>query len=193
MPILYLILGHMVADFVLQPFKLIRWKFRSRHGIFLHSTIHLLVYLLLFLPYLPNLTVFLSVLAVAGSHFVIDSLKIDTEKKGGRYHLYFFADQAVHLATMLAGGWIMAGQQVREFYGETFKAVYGNPYVLSGLILLFFSTYAVEMYRYQFRRERKNDEPFVPDYAAMLKRAVVFAAVFAAVMCFALYRVAAQT
>jgi|WetSurMetagenome_2_1015567.scaffolds.fasta_scaffold370658_1 hypothetical protein len=191
MPILYLIFGHLVADFVLQPFKLVRWKFRSRQGIFLHSLIHLLVYLAIFLPYLPNLTVVLSLLAVAGAHYVIDSLKIDTEKRGSRFHLYFFADQLVHLVTLLAGGWIMTGSTPMPFYGDGFIAVYSNFFLIAGLIMLVFFTYAVEMYRYQFKREKKDGETFKPDYRAMLKRAIVFSVIYAVLMVFAVYKVAA--
>jgi len=190
MPTLYLILGHMVADFVLQPFKLVRWKFHSPQGIFIHSLIHLLVYTLLFLPLLPNLTVILTLLAVSGSHFVIDSLKIDAEKKGGKYHFYFLADQAVHLVTLLAGGWIMAFVMPLPVYGNLFLSVYENPYLVWGLILLFFFTYAVEMYRYQFLRKNKP-EAFKPDYRAMLRRAIIFTLFYAVFLIFAVYRAVA--
>jgi hypothetical protein len=173
MPILYLILGHLVADFVLQPFKLVRWKFRSHKAIIIHSLIHLIVYSLLLVPYLPNLTIILTLLAVSGSHFVIDSLKIDAEKKGKRFPLYFLADQGVHLVTVVAGGWIMASAAPLPFLGDFFLSLYENPYLVFGLILLIFSTYAVEMFKYQFLRQTQA-RPFSPDYLAMLKRAVIF-------------------
>jgi len=191
MPTLYLIFGHLLADFVLQPFQLVLWKFRSRQGIFFHSLVHLLIYLAVFLPYLPDITVILTLLAVAGAHFVIDSLKIDKEKTGRRYPVYFLLDQLIHLLTLVAGGLLILGVSPNAFFGRQLLAVYGNFYLIFGLIGLFFVTYAIEMFCYQFKRTATRNASFKPDYGAMLNRAIIFLVPYGVFLVFGAYRVAA--
>ena len=192
MPILYFIFGHLLGDFVLQPNELIKWKIRAWQGIFSHSVIHFLVYLLVFFPFLPDLTVFLTILGVTVAHFVIDYLKISTEKKGRRFRLYFLVDQFTHLFVMIAAGLILAGLQPHFAVMGVFSILYENTYILAGLILLVLCTCFFELWIFQRKREHNPGAVFKPDYDAMLKRAAIFTAIYGAFMIFGIYRVAAM-
>lgn len=191
MPTLYLIFGHLVADFVLQPNELIKWKFRSWQGIFFHAVIHFLVNLLLFFPYLPDITVFLAILGVSLAHFVIDYVKIRVEKKGRRFSLYFLADQLAHLFVMIAAGLILAGFQPHFAVMGVFSILYENSYILAALTILILCTFFTELLLFQRKRERSPAAVFKPDYGAMLKRAVIFTLIYAVFMIFGVYKVAA--
>ena len=192
MPFFYLIFGHLVADFILQPYELIRWKFRGWQGIMFHAVLHFLIYLLVFFPYLPDFTVFLTVLAVAGAHFAIDRVKVDTERRGRRFRLYFVLDQISHLILMIAGGYVLGGLQPKFMEISYFSILYQNPLFIAGLILLLFFTYPLEIWFFQRKRESTPEVTFKPNYDAMLKRAVVFTALYGAFMIFGVYRAAAM-
>lgn len=192
MPILYFIFGHLLGDFVLQPNELIKWKFSSWRGIAFHSVIHLIVYLLVFFPFLPDLAVFLTILGVTAAHFAIDFMKIRAEKKGRRFRLYFAADQFAHLMIMIAAGLVLAGLQPHFFAIGVFSILYENSYIIAGLIMLILFTCFTELWIFQRKREAAPGAAFKPDFDAMLKRAAVFTAVYGSFMIFGVYRVAAM-
>jgi hypothetical protein len=183
MPILYLLFGHLVADFVLQPEKLVKWKYKSWKGMLLHGGVHLGVNLILFWLFMPNITVILALLTLAAAHFLIDSLKIRQEELGSKYGKYFLIDQVFHLITIIGIGMLL----------NDFRPVarVEGAYIVSGLTLLIFFTYAVEIFSYQKVREKNKTASFKPNYRSMLKRALIITALYALFMIFTVYRVAA--
>jgi hypothetical protein len=192
MPTLYFIFGHLLGDFILQPNELLKWKFREWQGILFHSVIHFLVYLLVFFPYLPGLTVFLAILGVTSAHFVIDLVKVNTEKRGRKFRFYFILDQLAHLGIMMAAGCILAGLQPHFVMMSPFSILYDDPFIVTGLALLVFFTYFLELWIFQGKREKKAGITFKPDYECMLKRAAMFTAAYGAIMILGVYKVAAM-
>jgi len=192
MPTLYFIFGQLLGDFVLQPNELIKWKLRAWQGIFFHAVIHFLIYLLVFFAFLPDLTVFLTILGVTGAHFFIDYLKINAEKKGRRFRFYFLTDQFSHLFIMIAAGLALSGLRPHFFALSSFSILYENTYILAGLILLILFTSFLEIWFFQAKREKNPGAEYKPDYDAMLKRAAIFTAIYGAFMIFGVYKVAAM-
>lgn len=92
-----LFISHLIADFLLQPTWLVKWKERSIKGIALHSLIHAAV--LLALTASKNITSLAVILLIALSHGIIDHIKINLQKKS--FEPAFAFDQIVHAAILL--------------------------------------------------------------------------------------------
>jgi hypothetical protein len=99
MILLYLILSHLIGDFVLQPNKLVHWKIKSKKGAFVHVLIHFIVNLLIFLPFLIKGYLWLIVVFFFMSfiHFWIDEVKIKYDLKYDKKVKAFILDQFLHL------------------------------------------------------------------------------------------------
>lgn len=96
----------MVADFILQPGWLVRYK-RLRAGRALHAAIHGLVMLVLAAPVLPRW--WLVVPLVTGAHLWVDGMKVMHGPERGPLSLAaFFGDQAAHVGILVLGG-LVAG------------------------------------------------------------------------------------
>lgn len=191
MSALYLFFGHLVADFMLQPQQLIRWKYKSWRGVAMHAFIHWLFYLLIFLPYLPDGKVLLVLFAVGATHFVIDLLKIRGEARSQNYLFFFLADQACHLGVILLSGIALADRQPQFVDASVVGSYYQNVYFIVGLSLLIMLSYVLEIVKYQMARQKNHGLKFKPDYAAMFKRMLVFAILYATFMIFGVYGTAA--
>jgi len=106
-----LILGHLIADFLLQTREFVAWKRKSVWGLVAHSLVHLVIYTLLVFPYLNDVWVQIinvdivgwqALLLITTFHFLIDygrgyklNDKIKRESKKGQ-SLYFLFDQFLH-------------------------------------------------------------------------------------------------
>ena len=141
MPILYLILGHLIADFVLQPAHLVHWKKRHITGILTHSLIHLLVYLLVLFPYIQNKWTLIMIFAVSIIHLVIDQIKVKT--KGGRKK-HFILDQLAHLIVLIPAGYLIMQLSIQNV-----PQYYQNPWPAKILIILILVTYVRKIYLLQ--------------------------------------------
>jgi len=89
-----LILAHLVGDFLLQPYSWVKEKENKKLTslkLYLHISIHLLLNFLVLwdfsLWYIP--------LIIAGSHLLIDALKLTLQKPKTK-RLFFFIDQLLH-------------------------------------------------------------------------------------------------
>lgn len=162
----YLILAHLVADFLLQPNALLQWKYHNWKGVAVHASIHLLAYILVFAPYIGNTAVIAVVTMIALSHFLIDVIKIRQEKRIGCHFKYFLVDQFAHFFTLFLGGHLLTGITA------------GNFYLVLGLILFICSTYAFEIVRFQLQRKSCAQGSFRPNYKAMALRGVVTIGIF---------------
>lgn len=191
MTTLYLIFAHLIADFVLQPKSLVKWKFKSFKGTAFHALVHFFVGLLLLFPYLPSWRIFWVILGIAAAHFLIDSVKIHREKNGKNFLLYFVMDQAAHLTTLIAGGYLL-NDFIHKLGGDSLVSrLYENIFIVIGLSLLVFVTYTIEIIIFQVNRHGGKITSFTPDYKRMVKRGILFAALYAIFMIFGLYKVAA--
>lgn len=147
MIILYLILAHLIGDFVLQPAKLVQWKVKSITGIAVHTLIHFAVSLILIFPYL-NLETAAIVLLLAIVHALIDLAKISKSLKSDKFVAYFVIDQLLHLITVIgAGVWIF---YLHDWQKQTWflPEIYNNHLIALFLILIVFMGYTVEIYKH---------------------------------------------
>jgi hypothetical protein len=184
MAILYLILGHLAGDFLLQPNILIKWKQKSPQGMLFHVLVHFLVNFVLLLPFLTDISVILGLFTLSAAHFVIDSVKIQKEAAGRRFRRYFLIDQMSHLLAIFGVGYLIKDFVPVAFSGSPVNAFYQNVYVIAGLSLLIIVTYSVEIFFHQKIREKVRGAPFKPNYSCMFKRALIFSALYAIFMIF---------
>jgi hypothetical protein len=187
---LNLLLAHLLADFVLQPHKLVAWKFKSWKGTATHASIHLATNLLVFLPFLNDIRVLLVLMGVAATHFAIDTLKIAKEKRGHHFLTYFCADQIAHLSVITFASGIFAGLPL-IWDTIVWANSMGETFVVLGINLLILLTYVTEIFMFQKKRARNKDLIFQPNYKSMLKRAFVFSSLYIIFLVFAVYHAAA--
>jgi hypothetical protein len=95
---LYLVLVHLIADFILQPYPLVRLKHRPL-GLGIHAAIHAGLTALVLGPLIDRWWVV--TLLVGVLHYVVDLAKIRSGYARGPASLAaFLLDQAVHLAAL---------------------------------------------------------------------------------------------
>lgn len=176
MILIYLFLGHFIADFLLQPNKLVAWKSQSWKGIAVHSTIHFLVTSLLLYIYLPTGAIFLITLPVALVHFMIDSLKASHQRKSQHALIAYWVDQALHYLSLIAAyligaKYVMAQSQPITFTGVTAPvlSLYTNPALLIFISLSIFITLTIEYSYYKDRQKTTGNLPPL-NKKAMIKR-----------------------
>lgn len=170
---LYLLFAHLVADFILQPSTLIKWKFESWKGVAVHAGIHFLVSFVIFLPFLFELRVVLGLLGIAISHFCIDTLKVKQELKNHHYVRSFVTDQLLHFFFLAVATWFI-GQPAWHLALPFLQNFYASKLLWIGLSSALIASFVVEVFLYQFARE-KNNPVFKPHYLALLLRGVVVA------------------
>ncbi len=188
MTFLYLLLGHLLSDFVFQTDKIIAWKHKNRTGGIFHSAIHFFVYTAIFLPIIWNTSANLTFLVLALLHFVIDQKKITWEQKTHRYVKAFFIDQGIHVVILgLASFFINRF----SFYGEDVASyVTTNRFVIVYLILAIILSYCVEIVHFQFEREKQPHLRFKPDFWAIFKRLFIFSLGYGIFMILSFHEVA---
>ncbi|MDR7420308.1 MAG: DUF3307 domain-containing protein [Armatimonadota bacterium] len=95
---LYLLLAHLVADFVLQPYELVRLKTRPI-GLLIHVAIHSVLTAVLVAPFMPGWPWIVPMLGAV--HYVIDYAKVSSRATDGpASFVVFVADQLAHLAVL---------------------------------------------------------------------------------------------
>ena len=169
MVFLYLLLGHFLSDFVFQPTKLMTWKHKSWKGVIFHAFVHFAVYLLIIFPLLRNFTAVLVLLIIAATHFLIDSIKINVEKKNKHFMMLFFLDQIIHI-TILGIGYAYINSLSLKLFTDFYPGPYVSVYIILGIIL----TYCVEIVQFQGLRKQQPHAGFKPDFHKMLKRLAIF-------------------
>jgi hypothetical protein len=101
--LLRLLLGHLLADYVLQPRSLVLMKRRGWLGVLVHATIVVVVTGLLLWPVLHHWWYWLCLALLTISHSVIDARRAlvwtDSRQRG---LLYLAVDQALHVGVLLA-------------------------------------------------------------------------------------------
>jgi hypothetical protein len=141
-PWLCLLLAHLIADFILQPYELVRLKSRSI-GLLIHAGIHAGVTAALVVPLSPRGWQIAGLVGLI--HYLIDYGKVRAGFATGPASLAAFVlDQVAHLAAlavvlMIAGvpwgaEWAFASPQL------TAAMFYGIPYVavtFAGAIILY--------------------------------------------------------
>ena len=139
---LYLVLAHLVADFLLQPYELVRLKSRPV-GLAIHAVVHGVITAILVAPFLPRWGLIVPVLVVV--HYLLDWLKVARGPVVGPVSLLvFLGDQAAHLTALLlavvASGLSFDTQIVYASPASTAVLYYGIPYLavtIAGAILVY--------------------------------------------------------
>jgi hypothetical protein len=132
----------LVADFVLQPYELVKLKSRPI-GLAIHAGIHSLLTALVVAPFMPGWPLIVPVLGAA--HYAIDYVKVSTRMDDGPVSFAVFAlDQAVHLGALVVAvrlaGLSLRGDVSFGPPGLTAILYYAIPYVaatFAGAILLY--------------------------------------------------------
>lgn len=192
MILIYLLLGHLVADFILQPFELIKWKAESWKGIAVHSLIHFLTYFAVLFLYISNLKIVLVLLLLTIAHFLIDCLKIEKEKRSKSFIGFYLFDQLLHLITLTGAAYALNDQTISISSNTFFTGIYSSFYLGLGLVLFVLVTFVAEITKYQFLRAKNKNAIFKPDYKAMFKRFLYVSILYGAIMLLVVENVAAK-
>ncbi len=102
MILIQLILAHLIGDFLLQPKKWVEDKeqrtYRSKY-LYLHVLIHAALVMIL----LWDLNLWWIAVIIGVSHYMIDLIKLEFQKPKTK-KIWFFADQFLHIAVIVAIG-----------------------------------------------------------------------------------------
>ena len=100
----YLIISHLVSDFLLQPAGLIKWKMSSFKGTVFHVFVFEFISLIILFPYLYKWETWVIVGLIGIVHFFTDQAKINIELKKDPSDVPFIADQGIHYLSLILGG-----------------------------------------------------------------------------------------
>lgn len=103
MILLKFFLAHLIGDFFLQPISWIKDKEENKW----RSTrllLHVIIHFCLILIVLWDLSYWRAALFIAGSHYIIDAVKLNRQKETSR-SFWFYTDQSLHLL-VITGVWI---------------------------------------------------------------------------------------
>lgn len=131
-----LLLAFLIADYPLQTDTVFRLRYEKRWGVFLHAGIHLLVTLLLCLPFLHDPLFILAVLALQVGHAFFDKVK----KTGA---LGFIGDQLAHFASLALVSIIFATLRPAGWLEGSLADLWHDDYLInliSGMILATYVT-----------------------------------------------------
>jgi hypothetical protein len=175
---LHFILSHLIADYSVQPSKLVEYKYKSFFGVLLHTLMHLGIVLILVLPFLYLNTVRIGVLIIFVTHTLIDYLKITIEKKyPENKFVTYVSDQIVHLIIILLLVRFIGRVEPDSSWG--WAKIYLNSDLINFLIILHLSTYFWDITRWAYINS-KNPTPYKRDYRMMARNALIVAIAFAA-------------
>lgn len=90
-------IAHLIADFLLQPTWLVKWKEKNANGTILHALIHSAILAVLIIP--QTFSAATIILIIALTHGIIDHIKISLPKKS--FEPAFLFDQVTHAAILL--------------------------------------------------------------------------------------------
>jgi len=174
--LLYFYLAHFLSDYPLQPSALVKFKQKRFLGVFIHSTVHLVMMLIILAPFLYNPRVLLAIVAIYISHNIIDQTKVSADKTDPKKaRLNYFLDQMAHWSAILVSVWC-AGTLTPHLSGRMLE-LYSNQTIFLFLLILVLSTYFFDVTRY-FVRLKMFKEEFKRDYTAMLINAGIVIVAF---------------
>lgn len=186
-----LLFAHLVADFLLQPNILIRWKNASKWGVFLHSLVVFFVSALVLSPFLGDGRIWLILLVLALVHFLQDNCKIAFDRRSRHaYVKHFLLDQIGHcLMIVFAGIWLTNLAADRAAYLAASYPWYLNDLFFWVPALLILAVPAWEIFLFQFTRSGNPAGIYHPKLGKMIKRAVLILLLFAGVFALKKFRV----
>ena len=175
----YLVLAHLIADFILQPTKLVKWKMKSVWGTLIHVSIHFTVNLILLLPIILNgyLWLILIILGICTIHFFIDLAKINYALRHDQKVHPFILDQLLHLLTILVADFFLSTHTF-ILPAKTFYQIYTNTNLIIFLSFLVVVTTVIDVFNFQKRRERNSKARLKFSSTQILTRIIVFTIIY---------------
>lgn len=175
----YMILSHLVADFLLQPRKLVEYKEKSFAGVFIHAGIHGILMTLILFPYWAYAPVWYAIVIISFLHAVIDQGKISVQLKTDEYLFPFLLDQLMHFVVILV---IIKSFHLDylpiPFEIEQNFTLYLNPQLVLFLTIFIFCTAVYDIARFQIHRELHAKGHFKFSWNNLGKRLLVATIVF---------------
>jgi len=151
----YLIIAHLLADFILQSNRLVAWKMKQFRGVVVHVCIFAAVALLVLFPYLGYWQTWLIVGAISVFHLVIDQAKINIALRRDAYVMPFVADQMLHFSSLIIGGHYLNKLSFELPSNFFFNNIYTNATAVSVVLALIFLSYILDVLFFQHNRTRK--------------------------------------
>jgi energy-coupling factor transporter transmembrane protein EcfT len=153
-----LLLAFLIGDYVLQFDWLFKLRYEKRWGVFVHAGFHLLVTLVLCLPYLHDTWFFVAVVLLQVVHGFFDKIKKQTLWA-------FLGDQLFHFATLAGLAWLFGGLAPVDWLPAWLDALWKDDYLvnlLSGLLLsaymgMILVNFINKTFRKSFTREVFSD------------------------------------
>jgi hypothetical protein len=172
-PLVYLFLGHFIADYLFQPGILVAYKKNNFLGILIHGFIHLGVNLMLLSPFLGSKKVLQGILALFVIHMIFDQAKISLQKAHPHWNRFwvYFNDQLAHFISIVVIGIGFMGY-TDAVMKEPFLSFYTNEALLVYLLSLVLTTYFWDVTRWTYENVKK-ERPYQRDYKMMLQNAAL--------------------
>lgn len=176
----YLILAHLLGDFIFQPNRLVIWKIKSKFGILAHAGIHFFLNLLLLSPFIWNGHYWLIAAAfiICFVHFWIDKTKISYDLRHHKKVIPFLLDQLMHFLTILLVVFFTQNLPLYLPSGD-FYEIYGNSYLTIFLSFIVICSTVVEIYHFQKIREKNHAATLKLNHKEMLLRVIIFTLIYA--------------
>ena len=149
----YLVLAHLLSDFLLQPTRLVVWKIKSKKGTFIHSLIHTIVALIILIPFLINgyYQLIYVVLGINFIHFWIDEAKINYALKHDNKVKPFVIDQIIHLFTIVIA-FLFVRNIDFELPDTQFYQIYTDPKTIAIVMVLVLAVTIIGIFRIRKKR-----------------------------------------
>ena len=177
--LLYLIIGHLVGDFLLQTSKLVAYKKSCTFGIILHCLVIWASQFLLLLPYTASIKIWLVVSLVAILHFIIDYSKIKIKKPPQFPIIPFSIDQLLHFIVLLLAYGIIKNESAVLFTDSWwFESLYQNQSLLIYFAGVIFFSYTFDIVLLTFKLQKNPQYQYSRGYFDMIIRVSVFALIY---------------
>jgi len=156
MPTTYLIIAHLLADFILQSNRLIAWKTKEFRGVIMHVCIFATVALIILFPYLIYWQTWAVVGIISIFHLIVDQTKINIALRYDKYALPFIADQALHFASLILGGYYLSTLPFNLPNNFFFNHIYTNIAFVGIILVFIFLGYIINILFFQQNQSRKT-------------------------------------
>lgn len=172
MVLVKLVLAHLIGDFFLQPNSWVKSKIENKWrspALYAHVLVHSLLIFLIFW----DLNIWIPVVLIAFSHFVIDGIKVSFQKEHTRM-LWFGLDQCFHLGVLVAV-WILFWEISFSVHTESFWAI-----ITGALFLTVPSSVIMQKVMSRWGDEIEDDKSSLKgagNYIGMLERILIFIAI----------------
>jgi len=177
--LLYLIIGHLIGDFLLQSSSLVAYKQRSIYGLLLHILMIMISHTTLLIPYLKSDKIAFGLVFIFVLHFIIDYTKIELNMQTKYPIIPFALDQLAHFITIFLAYFIIRNETPLFFIEQWwFEIIYQNiPLLLYFAGVIFFS-YTMDIVYLTFKLQKDPSYKYKRGYFDMLVRVSVFALIY---------------